>query len=159
MTLNKDNSSCDIIIKNAELISSMYNNETFLSTFEEGSIGILKRLSEHVYIVKEAKKVEGVNKLNNHGKFIISRELSFSLLKLCKEKSLIPIISHTHPINYKDLFVSFSEGDMKFIDSFVTVARKMEIYESLFMVTNGIYTCNLFYLNDKVFKWTEKELM
>ena len=80
MTLNKDNSSCDIIIKNAELISSMYNNEIFLSTFEEGSIGILKRLSEHVYIVKEAKKVEGVNKLNNHGKFIISRELSFSLL-------------------------------------------------------------------------------
>ena len=48
---------------------------------------------------------------------------------------------------------------MKFIDSFVNVARKMEIYESLFMVTNGIYTCNIFYLNDKVIKWTKRELI
>lgn len=152
-----ENYDSSIVIDNLSLLNSKYDSFVFKSEFEQAVIGILKKSDVNTYSIKDAIKVQCCNGVKQKGAFMVPRELSFSLLRLCQKNSLIPIIGHTHPIYYKDIYVSFSESDMKFIESFVNVAKKMEIYESFFTVTNGIYIRNLFYSYNKVYDWIERD--
>lgn len=140
-----------------ELIMKNYDHTIFFSNYEQAVVGIVDKLDVDVYCLKEFKRLID-NENMKTGKFFISKEISFSLLKICQKNALIPYIGHTHPIYYKDLYVSFSEGDMKFIEAFVKVAKKLNVNELFFTVTNGVYIRNIFYTYDKVYSWIERSM-
>lgn len=63
----------------------------------------------------------------------IEPETQLKFMKYCENRKKMPVVIHTHL--YADKHVSFSCGDLKFIEAFQTVQNKMDCEKnSLFLV-------------------------
>ena len=70
---------------------------------------------------------------------IIPWKISYALIKVCIKNKNIPIIMHTHTSQSEEIsFVSFSDIDQKFINSFYSSAKDCGFFSTcLFLVTDG----------------------
>lgn len=114
-------------------------------TCEHCAIAVAKPIfkeNTYEYHLSDYCMIEDVGGITNDSVSTIPREVSYSLLNICKKTSQIPTIIHTHIFGYEySMPVNFSPQDMCFIEKFAYYATKLEtISDCLFIVTNGIDT-------------------
>ncbi len=69
---------------------------------------------------------------------VIPAKISFSLIRASIKTGLYPIIMHSHIIGYENSEpLCFSNQDIRFMESFSTMARLEGIPKSFFALTNG----------------------
>ena len=82
----------------------------------------------------------------------IPAKATLTFIKLCKKKTFIPLIMHTHRVYICDPKVSFSEKDIFFEKSVCNLACKLNFASPIiFSVINAYSFCFRFSINTKNF--------